>query len=300
MIVPFVLLTILILLAASFYFARVALYPKKFDVTYTLNHEIEAGHIVEDEYQPWPKEEVRIRSPYGYDLFAIYHPCEGSQKTVVIAHGITWNLYGSVKYAILFRKRGFNVLLYDHRNHGRSGGSNTTFGYYEKHDLKAVVDWAFERLGPGGRVGTLGESLGGATVLQHAAIDPRISFVIADCPFSDLVSLFTYRMGVEYHLPPFPLLNVASLVSWLLTGMRFEQVSPMRGMANLETPVMFVHGKEDRYILPEMSIAMYQAKKHGARKLYLAPNAKHAESLSKNRVEYDKQVGEFIKEINLA
>lgn len=299
MLIPVLFILLVALLAAGYYFARVALYPRVYEVGYTLNHEIEVGHIIEDEYQPWPKQEVRIRSPYGYDLFAIYHPSENAQKTVVISHGITWSLYGSVKYAALFRKRGYNVLLYDLRNHGRSGGSNTTFGFYEKYDLKAVVDWAFARLGPGGKVGTLGESLGAGITLQHAAIDARIAFSIADCPFSDLTELFNYRLKQEYHLPAFPLLNVASLISGFLTGMRFETISPIRAMSKIETPILFIHGKEDRYICPEMSVALYNAKTHGPRQLYLAPNAGHAQSLSKNRVEYDQQVGEFLRSIGL-
>lgn len=299
MFIPFILLLMVALFGAGFYFARVALYPRVYEVDYTLNHEIESGHFIEKDYQTWAKEEIHIRSPYGYALYGVYHPINESQKTVVISHGITWSLYGSVKYAALFRKRGYNVLLYDLRNHGRSGGSNTTFGYYEKHDLKAVVDWAFNRLGSSGIVGTMGESLGASVTLQHAAIDPRVAFAVADCPYSDLVGLFTYRMKEEYHLPPFPLLKVASLVSWLLTGMRFDHVSPIRAMAQIETPIFFVHGSQDEYICPDMSVDMYNAKTRGARKLYLAPNAGHAQSFSNNRDECDQKLGEFLQSIGV-
>jgi fermentation-respiration switch protein FrsA (DUF1100 family) len=63
---------------------------------------------------------------------------------------------------------------------------------------------------------------------------------------------------------------------------------------------MFAHGQEDTYILPAMSVAMYNAKKRGIRKLYLAPHAKHAESLPKNREAYEQQLGEFLTEVGLA
>lgn len=293
------LIVILILAGAGYYFARVVLYPKVFPSAETFQRCVEWGHIVEDEYHKWPSQEVRIASPFGYELFAIYHPVQGSQKTVVLTHGITWSCYGMVKYAQMFYKRGFNILIYDLRNHGRSGGNNTTYGFYEKEDLKAVVDWAFSCLKEGGIVGTMGESLGAATTLQHAGIDPRISFAIADCSFSEFSELLAFRLKADYHLPPFPLINFANLWVKLLTGMTFSKASPIRYIPKIETPIFFVHGKNDSYIPPKMSIDMYRMKTKGHRKLYLAPNAGHAESYWNNQTEYDQQVEEFLQEIGL-
>lgn len=287
----------LILLAAGYYFARQVIYPNIFPIEETLRQEVDNGRLVEADYLPWPKEEVRIESPFGYDLYAVYHPQEGSQRTVVLTHGITWSMYSMVIYAGLFRKRGFNVLLYDIRHHGRSGGTNTSFGFYEKQDLKAVVDWAFSRLDPGGIVGTAGLSLGAATTLQHAAIDPRIAFAVADCSFSDLRGLLTHRLKEEYHLPPFPLLNLANFFVWQIAGWKFEQASPIHTIAQVETPIFLSHGKNDTYILPQMSIDLYNAKTRGKRALYLAPNAGHAEALWKNQAEYDEKLGEFLQDL---
>jgi uncharacterized protein len=285
--------------AAGYFFTRIAVYPKVIPYDETRRREIEGGKFTAQEFDAWPCEEHRIRSPFGYDLHAQYYPIVGSQKTVVIVHGITWSLFGSVKYMPIFRKRGFNVLIFDNRFHGLSGGRNCTFGFYEKHDLKAVVNWAVARLGTGGIVGTHGESLGAATVLQHAGIDARLSFVIADCPYSDLTPLFAYRLKMDYHLPSIPLLNVASMVCDLLTGMKFSDVRPIEVVRNVKTPILFCHGQQDDYIPPSMSVDMHTAKRNGISRLYLAPNAKHAEAYWHNQAEYDQKVGEFLAEIGL-
>lgn len=293
------ILLLVFLLAAGVYFTSVAVYPKVIPYAETCRREVEAGKVDLAQFDAWTKEEIWIQSPFGYSLHGLYFPLEGSQKTVVIVHGITWSLYGSVKYMPIFRKRGFNVLIYDQRMHGLSGGRNCTFGFFEKYDLKKVVDWAFTRLPPGGKVGTHGESLGGATVLQHSAIDARLSFVIADCPFSDLIPLFKYRMKVEYHLPAFPLLKAASLASYLLTGMRFGVVRPIADVRPVATPILFCHGAQDGYIPPQMSIDLQRAKCVGVSQLYLAPNAGHAEAYWNNQAEYDRIAGEFLAQIGL-
>lgn len=295
-----IFILVLIAVFAGYYFYRVAFYPHRYKVEESYRIEVENGRFDEQEFKSWPCEEVSIASPYGYTLYGNYFPLPGAKKTVVCSHGITYTLFGQVKYMQMFRKRGYNVLAYELRHHGRSGGPNTTFGFYEKNDLKAVVDWAFSRLGPQGKVGTQGESLGAGITLQHAAIDSRIAFAIPDCPYSDLWQLFTLRLSKDYHLPPFPLLTVADLFSQMLLGFSIHQVSPLKGIASIQAPILFVHGQKDTYIPPQMSVDMYKAKTNGLRALYLAPNAGHAQSLIENQAEYDQKVGEFLTQVEAA
>lgn len=293
-----VIVVLVSLFGAGWYFSSQVISPKMkaYDDTYRM--EVKAGKIIERDFKALPKEEFYIESPFGYRLHGLYIPIPGSEKTVIIAHGITYTLMGSMKYVNIFRGRGFNVLVYDHRHHGKSGGDNVTFGVYEKHDMKAVMDWALAKSGPGSIVGVHGESMGAGIALEYAAMDDRAAFVIADCPYSDLTELLSFRLKADFGLPAFPMLPVASMVSKLRGGMFFSEVSPVRTIGSVRAPVFFIHGADDVYISPAMSKKMYELKK-GPKKLYLAPTAGHAMAFWKNRKEYDVKVGEFLAEIGI-
>ncbi len=292
-------LLFVILFGIGFYLTTKLIYPNTLTHEETIQKETEAGRLNLSEWNRYTREEVSIESPYGYRIYGIFVPHPGSHKTVIIAHGISYTLIGSIRYLPLFYQRGFNVMLFDERYHGRSGGKNCTFGYYEKYDLKAVTDWVYQRMGGGGIVGVHGESLGAAIALQAAAIDERLAFIIADCAYSDLKKLLTYRLAFDFHLPAAIFLPVADFICTLMTGMSFDTVSPLRDVRTLGAPVLFIHGQDDHYIPPVMSQEMYHAKTNGIRELYLAPGARHAESFNNNRSEYNQMVGQFLARLGM-
>lgn len=294
-----IFLLIICLTSAGIYFALRILKPSIQSADESFQNEVRTGKFRDEYYQSLPWQTVWIPSPYQYKLHGIYLPREGSHKTLVITHGIETTLFASVKYVDMFRAMGFNILLYDLRNHGLSGGKNTTFGYYEKYDLHSMVEWAFMRLGPGGYVGTLGESMGGAIALQNAAIDPRLAFCISISSFSDLKQMLIYRFKYEYKLPVTPFLQLADFMTTILSGMSFNAVSPIRDIADIKLPVLLIHGAKDKYVPPQMCKDLYDGKVEGIRSIYLAQNAGHADPFLINREEFTLKVHSFLEKIGM-
>lgn len=54
---------------------------------------------------------------------------------------------------------GYDLLLFDWRALGASDGSFTSYGYYEKRDLKAALDYAAQH--GNGKIGVVGFHWGG-------------------------------------------------------------------------------------------------------------------------------------------
>ena len=253
-------------------------------------------------YDEWEKIPYIIESNHGYDLKTYYLPTEkhiqGCKDCfVIIAHGYTYTHHGGIKYASIFKELGFNVILYDERYHGESGGKNCSLGFYEEQDLEVVITDTFTRFGPDIFLGTYGESMGAATVILEQAHDSRLQFVIADCPFSDLTELVAYLVKRKGHLPKWPYVGLANFFFKLATKTEFKAISPIEAIKKAKVPMLLLHGSNDEFIPPIHSQRLYDACP-SEKQLYMSTNpAKHAESYLMNRTEYTEIVKNFVSKV---
>ena len=191
--------------------------------------------------------------------------------TVVYLHGIADNRGSSAGVVQRFTPRGFDVVAYDSRRHGESGGEVCTYGFLEKRDLRRVIDTLTER----GPVITIGTSLGAAVALQEAAADARVAAVIAAEPFSDLRTVATER--APWFLPP-PIVRKAFRIAEQRGGFLVDAVSPMDAARTIRIPVLLIHGADDVETPPAHSHRIFAALA-GPRRLLLVPGAGHNQSL---------------------
>ncbi|MCX7884009.1 MAG: alpha/beta hydrolase [Caloramator sp.] len=293
------LILLLLTVFAGYYFSNIVIFPKTIPYDETYKRCIEKNIFDEKQFKNLEKEEIYIDSPFGYKLHGIFFPNNDAKKVMILCHGITWSLNGSIKYMEMFLKRGFAVLIYDHRNHGLSGGTDTSFGFYEKYDLKACIDWVEKKFGKGTIIGLHGESMGSGVLLETIAIDDRITFAIEDCGYCDLEELLKHRLSREYHIKYFPMVKLASFVTKIRKGWKFSDVSALKHISKVNIPMMFIHGELDDYVPTYMSKKMYDMKKGSNDLLYIAPNAAHAQAYLCNMKEYEEKVDSFLKNINV-
>lgn len=287
---------LILLTTIGVYFTNRIMFIKTKEEEDVLKRDEEAGFLDASEFNHLPQKEVSITSPFGYSLKAVMVERWETNRYIIFCHGVTETKMSSVKYMNLFIERGFNAVIYDQRRHGDSGGKSTSYGYYEKYDLKAVVDWLKKEKGPKLRFGIHGESMGAATMLQYAGmLEDSADFYIADCPYSEFSEQLAYRVKEEVKLPPRLILPVASLFLKLRDHYSLKDVSPISAIEKIKKPILFIHSQKDDYILPDMTKELYQ-RKQGPKQLYLAENGMHARSLMENRKEYAEAIDQFLHE----
>lgn len=220
----------------------------------------------------------------------------GKQKKIVIlSHGFRCSRVCSYIYAKVFLNLGYTVLAYDQRNHGDSDKTFSGMGYYEAKDLNEIIHWCYEKFGQDAIVVTHGDSMGGSTVLLQLAYDERVTAVISDCPFSNLEDLLIHQVRHRYYLPAI-LVKTADYITFKRAGFHFNDVSPIACVQKTQTPILFIHGKEDNYVPTDMSRQLYHVSK-GYRELYIVDYAKHSASCVTNMEEYQRRMKEFIDRV---
>lgn len=105
---------------------------------------------------------------------------------VIMAHGTTATVYMVVdKYAQVFCRAGLAVLLYDHRNFGRSEGEprQEINPWVQCRGYRDAVKFAetLDGIDPE-RIALWGDSYTGGQVIVVGAIEPRVKVIVAQVP----------------------------------------------------------------------------------------------------------------------
>lgn len=242
-----------------------------------------------------PYKEFSIESSYGYNLYGRFFKVPNSKKCIILLHREGRNLIASYKFLEMYLKEGYSVVMYDSRFHGKSGGKNYTYGYFERWDLKLVTDYVLSQFKDEKiLLGTHGESGGAATGLLNLKIDPRILFSISDSSFTDLLEVMRILEMKYLRTKSKKVLMVINQIIKRRAGYSLVNVSPLTEIEALEVPVLFIHSQLDSIIPNKMSKTL-KGFKSGYSEIYIAEGSTHLMGYYDHRKEYEKRVTDFLK-----
>jgi fermentation-respiration switch protein FrsA (DUF1100 family) len=196
-------------------------------------------------------EERWIATQDGVRLHAWFAAGRVDGPTLVWSHGNGGNIAGRADVLLALARAGLNVLAYDYRGYGKSGGRPTEAGVYR--DAEAAYDHLRERGVRQGRIVSFGESLGGAVSIRLATTRPCASVAV--------VSTFTRMRDVAYHH-----FGVAAF----LVGRQFDSLVRIQ---RLSVPIFVAHGDRDEVVPFALGRQLYNAAP--APKRFLAVSGAH-------------------------
>jgi alpha-beta hydrolase superfamily lysophospholipase len=212
-------------------------------------------------------------------LHGLWHPHPDLRQradapVLLYLHGARWNVTGSAFRIRRMQELGFSVLAVDYRGFGKST-QQLPSEKLAAEDARAAWDWLAQRHPERPRY-IFGHSLGGAIAIELARQVQDERGTLVEGTFTsipDVVS--TFRWG---WLPISPLIT-----------QRFESV---RKVADIGSPLLVVHGSEDRLIKPELGQKLFEAAR-GPKAFVLVEGGSHHNTNSVGQPQYRQALAEL-------
>lgn len=235
--------------------------------------------------------EVQLRSRDETPLVGWWIPAEGAPLgTVVMCHGMSGSMDGDTRQMVPLHRAGFNVLMFNLRAHGRSGGKYVTLGMYEKEDILGAVDFLALQYEVK-QVGLFAFSMGAGAALIAACSSDRIATIVADGCFARFkVSMARWLRQKRLPLPFWIAWQVAAwalALASLRTEGRIDQIDPILWARHVRCPALFIHGGAD-VLITEQDTRNLVSECRG--QMWLVPGAAHRGAYELDPAAYNQRV----------
>lgn len=219
---------------------------------------------------------------------------EYSNKWVIAVHGYTSDKAETAKTTYEFYHNGYNIMTPDLRAHGESEGEWITMGYYDSVDLLDWIDKIIE-LDADAEIILHGVSMGGTTVMVASGHDlpDNVKVIIEESGFSSAWSQFEYILNRFFELDAYPYLYASDIVAQEWADYSFYEASAVKQVAKSTTPILFIHGGSDTFVLTECVNEVYEAA-NCEKDLLVIPPAGHGMAAMGDYEGYWNKVWEFI------
>lgn len=284
-------------IAGNFLF-NLALNPKSSKSIIFKNDYDEEIENKKEENRKWIEEnskEVYIENKkiklHGYEVINK----KESNIWIIVVHGYIDSAVSMVPSCKQFNRLGYNVLMPNLRTHGKSEGKYIGMGWLDRIDILKWIEYLINKYG-NIKIILYGISMGAATVMMTSGekLPENVKMVIEDCGYTSVWEEFTYELKTLFHMPQFPTLYYANLITILRAGYSLRKASCIKQIKKSKIPILFIHGDKDKFVPFYMLDKLYEAATCKKEKLVIK-NAEHAEAQEIDKEKYWKTVKKFIK-----
>lgn len=239
-------------------------------------------------------EETRFVSDDGTELYGWLLRAGRRDPALVLCHGYQRAIEETLSLGSELRARGFNVLLFDFRGCGRSGGKYTTIGHREPADALAAIRRLRELVGPETPIGMLGISMGGAAALSATALSQEVRALVSDSAFSTLVGAVQQRFRNKRFVS-LQLHRLSMRAAEYIVKSRVSEVRPIDAARTIaDRPVLLIHGTADQVVPFDHALEL-DAAIPGPHELWKLDGVPHAMARFYAPAEYVERVADFFR-----
>lgn len=221
-----------------------------------------------------------------------------SDRTVILVHGYSANYKEMQQYAKFFHQKNFNILCVENRGHGESEGAFVGMGWTDRKDLMNWIDFLNKE--SSSKIVVMGISMGASAVccLSGEKLPSNVVGLIADSPFDNAEREIKYilrKAGIFKNILVKHLRSYAKRIH----GFDLAEADMIKCVKKTKTPILYIHGKLDTYVLPENSINLYNSTSEFLREIVLVDEAGHVMSYPVLGNLYECKINNFFKKFHI-
>jgi pimeloyl-ACP methyl ester carboxylesterase len=201
---------------------------------------------------------------------------------VVDTLGLTLGLVG----------KGYNVLLYDLRGRGESGGEGRTLSNIDE-DIGGAVDYLENRGYATEHIYILGFCSGAAEACIYASRNDVGKLILDGC-FIDIKTEFL-RQANLVGVPEFftyLFMPGTQFFTWAIFG--YHMINPIDVVDEISCPILFIHEDNDATITTQEVRRLYEVSANPANEFWEVTSANHSEGFKVHPSEYVEKVTTFL------
>lgn len=222
-----------------------------------------------------------------------------SANTVILAHGQGGDHVVNYPMAEMYLKNNWNVITYDQRGAGDASDRKVTFGYYERLDIKALVDYARDEM-QSERIVVHGQSMGAATTALYAVTEhaeANIDAIVLDSCFDSMENMFRGVWREMDDTEGIPEDYIVSCGDWYLKkhyDFGFEDADVMEALKEDKIPTLMLQMKRDEMVPNETAEQMFENIVAEEKKICYF-DSEHIEGITDDPAGYESAVFSFLE-----
>ena len=212
-------------------------------------------------------EEVRIPTFKNKQLFGWWIKADEIAPSIVLMHGWGKNSGHLMPYIKNLQGKGFNLLVFDSRNHGNSDRDNFSSMVKFAEDIHSCIDFIEEQpTAQKNNIFIIGMSIGGAASIYAAANDSRIKKIITIGAPSSPEDIMAMHLRKK-HFPQLLIWIVFQFMQYRI-GKRFSEISAENNITKSKAKVLLIHGKDDKVVPFSQAGIILKAANQGQAKIW--------------------------------
>ena len=229
------------------------------------------------------------------EISAWYLPNDG-KKAVIILNGIGANRLTMVQRAKFYHKRGYDVVLPDLRGTGASGGDRITFGWKERYDLEATVDF-LEKKGMEA-IAVHGISMGAATIVYSLQDQPDYDFVVLESCYDNITNALENRVE-QFYLPSIFYSALSKFVELRIEASE-KDLRPEDYLHGCSAPTFIMAGDAEWRVKKEETEKLFAKCGAETKQLHFFKDARHVNFYKNYEIEWERVMTGWLSQVEVS